>query len=230
MGERTHEELIEERIRKLEERLDLIRAEKGEERGRTTHPAWPFFIGLASLPLAYLGLGFPNHIYQVLFAGLVMLLAYHRGLFRLASGGWLWPQAILNLVVLCLLLKFLLGAGVEYPLGWLKLPVLMKSASQGDSSWYRSVIPDMSIQWQGIPGLSTWSVDMTKVQTFLLIATLAGALFRFQPFASLTALVLLVVSIPSYLAFNWDNVVPFLILAGVSLYLQTVSVGHRSRG
>ena len=44
-----------------------------------------------------------------------------------------------------------------------------------------------------------------------------GALFRFQPFASLTALALLVVSFPSYVAFNWDLVVLFLVLGGTAI-------------
>jgi hypothetical protein len=56
---------------------------------------------------------------------------------------------------------------------------------------------------------------------FLLIATLAGALFRFQGFTSITALALLIVSIPVYLTFTWDWVVLFLICGTVSLYLQS---------
>jgi len=64
-------------------------------------------------------------------------------------------------------------------------------------------------------------MDITKIQTFLLIATLAGALFRFQGFTSLTALALLIVSIPIYLTFTWDWVVLFLVCGSVSLYLQS---------
>jgi hypothetical protein len=76
-------------------------------------------------------------------------------------------------------------------------------------------------QWNNIPGVSDWSIDITKVQAFLLIATLAGALFRFQGFTSITALALLIVSIPVYLAFTWDWVVLFLVCGSVSLYLQS---------
>jgi hypothetical protein len=64
-------------------------------------------------------------------------------------------------------------------------------------------------------------VNITKIQSMLLIATLIGALFRFQPFASFTALALLVVSFPSYLAFNWDFVVLFLVVGGPAVYLQS---------
>ena len=83
------------------------------------------------------------------------------------------------------------------------------------------MVPDLTIQWQSIPQVSDWSVDLTKIQTILLIATLAGALFRFQPFTSITALALLIISVPVYLQFTWDWVVLFLVLGSVSLYLQT---------
>ena len=59
----------------------------------------------------------------------------------------------------------------------------------------------------------------------VLIATLAGALFRFQSFASITALALLIISIPVYLSFTWDWVVLFLISGSVSLYLQSRANG-----
>jgi len=37
---------------------------------------------------------------------------------------------------------------------------------------------------------------------------------------ALTALALLVISFPSYLAFNWDFVLLFLVLGGLVIYLQ----------
>ncbi len=220
MENRSGGELIETRVLRLEERLDRME-ERGGGRARGPHPAWAFSFGLAALASGYQGMGLPNHVYQVLFAGLLMLMAYHRGSLRTQEGRWLWPQAVINFLVLCLLLKLLIGAGTGYPFGWLKVPVIVKAPQQQDGSWFGTMIPDMSVQWQGIPKVSDWGIDITKAQTFLLIATLAGALFRFQPFASLTALVLLIISIPSYAAYNWDGVVLFLVLCSVSLYLQT---------
>ena len=71
-----------------------------------------------------------------------------------------------------------------------------------------------------VPKLGEWSVDVTRIQTFLFLAILAGALFRFEPFTSIAALVLLVISLPVYLRFNWDWVVLFIVVGSVSIYLQ----------
>jgi len=73
-----------------------------------------------------------------------------------------------------------------------------------------------------VPGVSDWNVDIPKIQSMLLIATLIGALFRFQPFASLTALALLLVSAPSYLAFEWEFMLLFLVIGGAAIYLQNI--------
>ena len=100
-------------------------------------------------------------------------------------------------------------------------PRALEDPAPGDGSWYNRLVPDYTVQWQGIPTVSDWSVDLSKIQTLLLIATLAGALFRFQPFTSLTALALLIISIPTYLAFNWDWAILFLVIGSVSIYLQS---------
>ena len=76
------------------------------------------------------------------------------------------------------------------------------------------------------PAGAAFGINMVLFFTALKIttvanATLIGALFRFQPFASLTALALLLVSFPSYLSFNWDFVILFLVLGGAAIYLQS---------
>jgi len=211
---------LEERIQKLEGRLDLLGVRTVRE-GPSLHPAAPFLPGLSALVFGYFGMGLPQHYYHFLFAALLLALFYHRGFLLPAGGRWRWPQILVNFFILCLLFRLLIGGGTRQPFDWLKAPAISKAPPAGEGSWYDRMVPDLTIQWQSIPQVSDWSVDLTKIQTILLIATLAGALFRFQPFTSITALALLIISVPVYLQFTWDWVVLFLVLGSVSLYLQT---------
>lgn len=188
------------------------------------HPALPLGLGAVVLACGYLGLGLPHHYYQPLFAGLVVILVYHRRLWALAPGHWRWPQIIMNFLMLSLFFKLLIGGGTRYPLEWLRVPVLKKISPAEESPWYDQLFPNFDVAWQGIPAVTDLSFDITMIQSFLLIATLAGAVFRFQPFASLTAVLLLLVSIPTFISFNWEWVVLFLVLGGTSLYLQTYAL------
>ncbi len=211
---------IEERIQKLEERLGLLGDQTGRG-GQSFHPLAAFLAGLVALVFGFFGMGLPQHYYHFLFTALLLALFYHRGFLLPARGRWRWPQMLVNFLVLCLFFKLLIGGGTRHPLDWLKAPAIIKAPPAGEGSWYDRMIPDFIVQWQGIPHVSDWSFDLTKIQTLLLIATLAGALFRFQPFTSITALALLIISVPVYLRFTWDWVVLFLALGSVSLYLQT---------
>jgi hypothetical protein len=218
---------MQQRVQAIEERLNRMEAKPGAG-FFSLHPAWAFILTALSLVLGYLALGYPQHLYQFLFSGLLLLLLYHRGFLRTSRGLWQWPQVVLNFLLLCLFFKFLIGGGVTYPFDWLKLPVLTKAPPPADPSWYSSFISDYTLQWQPIPKVSEWSIDITKIQTIFLLATFAGALFRFEPFTSITAMTLLVISVPAYLHYNWDWVVLFLIVGGVSLYIQS-SVRTSSR-
>lgn len=208
------------RIARLEERLDRIEGARPDA-AANAHPLWPLALGCAAALFGFLGMGLPAHRYQYLFAGLLVLLAYHRGLLLPAGPPWQWPLVAANCANLALLCVIVLGGGARQPLAWFKAPAVVRNPPPDDGAWYRSLLPDYSFEWHAIPGLSDWSLDLTKVQAFLLIATLAGGLFRFQGFASITALTLLMVSIPVYLSFSWDWVVLFLVCAGISLYLQS---------
>lgn len=219
-AEISERDMLAGRILRLEERLDRLEGVRGTS-GTAPHPAWSLALGFAALAFGYLGMGLPRHPYQYLFAGLLALLAYHRGFLRLPRVPWRWPQIAVNFLSMALFLMIVLGGGVRLPFAWMRSPGVVKTPTPEEGSWYRAVIPDYSIQWNTIPGISDWSIDLTKVQAFLLIATLAGALFRFQGFTSLMALALLIVSIPVYLTFTWDWVVLFLLCASVSLYLQS---------
>jgi len=211
---------LEARLAKLEDRIDHL-TDGPVSDALVLHPAVAFSLGLIALVLGYLALGYPQHHYQVLFSGLLLVLLYHRGFLRMSKGPWQWPQIALNFLIICLIFKFLIGGGISHPFDWIKLPAIIKSPPPADPSWYASVVPDYTLQWQAIPKVSEWSLDITKIQTFLLLATFAGALFRFEPFTSITALSLLIISLPTYLKYNWDWLVLFLILGCVSIYLQS---------
>ncbi len=216
--------VIARRILRLEERLDRIEGGRAGG-GAHAHPAWPLALGCTAVVFGYLGMGAPMHPYQFLFAGLLLLLAYHRGSLRQPKGAWQWPQVAANFLNLSLFFMIVLGGGVRHPLAWFNAPAVVKTPPPDSGSWYSGLVPDYSVQWHAIPGLSDWSVDVTKIQAFLLIATMAGALFRFQGFASITALALLIISIPVYLSFTWDWVVLFLVCVSLSLYLQSRAIG-----
>lgn len=210
----------------LERRVQRLEARAGLEGGAgaaglfALHPVWPFLLGLAAIVLGYLGLGYPQHYYQILFSVLLILLLYHRGSLRPARGSWKWPQIVVNFLLLCLLFKLLIGGGISHPLDWFKLPAITKAPPSGEQSWYSGMVPDYAVQWQAIPVLAQWSIDVTKVQTFLLLMIFVGALFRFEPFTSIVALVLIVASLPAYLQYRWDWIVLFIIAGSVSIYLQ----------
>jgi hypothetical protein len=214
---------LEQRLQRIERRLGLADGETSKERF-FPHPAWAFVLGLAASALGYLGVGYPQHYYQILFAGLLTLLLYHRGILRPAHGPWKWPQMVVNLLLLCLLFKLLIGGGMAHPFDWVKLPTVTKAPPTGEQTWYS--MPDYSVQWLAVPSLAAWSIDVTRIQTLLFVVIFAGALFRFEPFTSIAALVLLIVSIPSYFHYSWDRVILFLIAGSVSLYLQARAYGR----
>ena len=185
------------------------------------HPAWAIAAGSAALACGYIGMGLPQHYYQPLFALLVLLLAVRHGQIVLPRDHWRWPIAITLFLVLCLLFKLLIGGGMSHPFSWLKIPTIEVVPTAEDSSWYQRVLPDLNVTFKGVANLSDWAVDITRLQTLFLVATLLGAVVRFQPFASLTAIALLVVSIPTLASFNWDWVLLFLILGGTGFYLRS---------
>ncbi len=213
------EDILVRRLLRLEERMDLLER-SGSPRRPIVHPAWPFTLGCMAAAFGLLGMGVPRHPYQYLFAGLLLLIFYHRRVLYWEAGKWRWPLAALNFANIALFFLIVLGGGAQRPFSWVRSPVLSKNQLPEGGSWYSGLLPDYSVRWRDLPGISDWTLDITRVQVFLLIATMAGALFRLQGFTSVTALALLIISIPLYLTFSWDWVVLFLILAGASLYVQ----------
>ena len=173
-------------------------------------------LGIISLVFCYIGLGTPNHYYQFVFGAITVALAYHQGWFALPQKTIHWSAAIVNVAILAMVYKLMIGSGVVEPFFWAKVPIVETKEAGGAFS----VIPSADIRWEKT-ALAEWSIDLTIVQTFLLLVTLIGALFEFQPFASLTAFLLVLVSLPALVGFDWHWVFPAVITAAISLYLQS---------
>lgn len=183
------------------------------------------FPSVVSLPLSivacaacFWGLGTPNHPYQVVVAFSVLAVAYHRRLLPLETTAQGYLLALVNAFNLSMLSKLVIGGGVRTPLAWLKYPSLSASA---DPSWLQ-ILPKFMLQWQASP-MAHWQVDLTQIQSFLLAVTAVAGAMKFQPFASLTALLLLLFSIPGYADFRWDWLLPSIAVSAASFYVQAHS-------
>ncbi len=210
----------------LEERILRIEGKLGwREREVRLKPGmfpWALLALVSAVVLGYFGLGMPNHLYQFVLAVLFVALCYHREWLALPGRAYEWSLSVLNVAVLTLLFKLFIGGGKRFPMSWLYYPNITKNAPTDDSSWIPSVA-DLQLAWE--PSLlAEWSIDLTIVQTFLLVITLVGALVEFQPFISLTAFLLVVVSIPALVSFDWPYVFPAIIAGIIGLYLQSAEV------
>lgn len=176
---------------------------------------------IASLVLSFFAFGLPNHYYQPMFAILLVALCYHRGILPIRSHLWWILFMVLNFILLSFLLKLFIGGGRFYPFAWVSLPNL--SLEQG-FRWDEmiKILPQMKVSWVK-PELGGFCIDITVIQSFLLVLIIATAVFEFQPFASLVAIILLFVSVPSLLTFEWKLVLPALVLSFAALYLQVFS-------
>jgi hypothetical protein len=212
---------LEERVARLESQL--------LSQSQSDQPNWceselflvsALVLSIPALFCAFKGTGLPNHPYQVILGLLTVLLAYHRN--------WiLWPKkvqytilSLFNCALVIFFFKLLIGSGTRSPFYWLKYPYILKEP--GGGKWYE-MIPNWSLSWEP-SRLALWQIDLTIVQMFLLTITIAGALFRFQPFSSLSAILLILVSLPAYTEFNWSWVMPAIILTSITLYLQSPNV------
>jgi len=215
----TEEQDLNTRLTHLEQLVIKTLGRDAHGQVNLPHPVIPLLLCIAAIATGYLGLGLPQHYYQPVFAGLILTLVYHRQGVALFPQPWRWPLVVLNFLVLCFLMKFLIGGGVATPFSWLQVPGLGESEAtrEGWRSWFT---PNLELQWKDI-GLTQWQLDITRVQSLFLVFTLAAVLLRFQVFAAMTALILLVVSIPTLFYFNWQWVIWFLVATTVCFYLQS---------
>ena len=216
----SDEQDLDTRLANLEQLVIKAVGQDGGQLTHPVHPAIPVGLTLAAIVTGYLGLGLPQHYYQPVFAGLILALLYHRQSIHLSAQPWRWPLVVLNFVVLGFLMKFLIGGGIAHPFSWLQVPGLGEADAvrEGWSSWFT---PNLEIKWSDLSGITQWQIDITLVQSLFLVFTLAAVLMRFQIFASMTALLLLIISIPTLLDFNWQWVIWFLVATTVCFYLQT---------
>jgi len=168
-------------------------------------------LGTLGLITAFLGLGLPNHYFQVVFAVITMLLAYSRGWLPEIDKPLLALLALVNMLTLSLLYKLIIGLGTSRPLAWLRLPVIESSKDSG-------MLPSLGFKWSETE-LSAFAVDFTILQSFLLLITLLGAVLGFQLFVSLTALLLVLLSLPAVLTFDWELSFWAIIFLSSSLFL-----------
>lgn len=212
------------RLEQLENRTAILEQVVGRSQpaAYSCSPLWPALLFAIAIACGFFGIGTPNHFYQPVFAVLVCVLLYHRELINLYESAWRWLMVALNVLVLTLFFRLIIGGGEAKPFGWLKLPVLEKQLPKDNASWMDKISPDYELVWRQTTTLD-WSVNITQIQTILLLATLLGGLFRFQPFASITAIILLLVSLPAFLSYDWNWVIPFVITGSTGLYLQTRS-------
>ena len=204
---------LEERVARLEGALGWISSPPPLEPVLT---AGALALSTGAAYCAFEGLGLPNHYYQWVLGFLTVFLMYHRGWLRKGKGPWLYVLGLVNAVQVSMIFKLFIGSGFRKPFSWFHYPALGQRTTEG--KWWE-MMPDLSMMWQPTP-LAAWEIDLTLIQTFLLIVTLVGALFRFQPFVSLTAIFLILVSIPAFSEFQWSFVFPAVVLSALSLYLQ----------
>ena len=174
-------------------------------------------MSLPAIYCGYFGLGVPNHHYQWTLGFLTVLLAYHRNWLRKPKNPWVFLLGFLNGVQVSILYKLFIGSGTRNPFFWVHYPGVIKRTQEG--KWWE-LVPEWTLAWTPAP-IASYTVDLTLIQTFLLVITLVGALFRFQPFVSLTALALIMTSLPAFSSFDWPFVFPAISLTAVCLYLQT---------
>jgi len=178
---------------------------------------WAFGLSVAALVLAVMGLGPPNHYYQAVLGTLTIVLGYHRRWFAWPAKWFHWSLAILNAGLLSIVIKLVIGGGERFPLFWLKYPLIEAEKKEGS---LLNVFPSWHLSWEPT-ALAQWNVDLTIIQTFLVLITILGALFGFQLFVSLVAFLLVIVSLPALVAFDWQWVFPALIFFWVAIYLQS---------
>lgn len=216
------QESLEQRV----ERLERLLAARGTHETRPWELGVAIVAGVAALALALLGVGLPNHYYQPLFALWICLLAYYRNLLRVPQRWFQFALPVLNVALIMLLLKLVIGSGERHPFFWVKFPTL--TTTKVDQSW-SSLLPAWRLAWEN-SFLADWSCDVTAIQTFLLFLVVLGSLLRFHPFTSLVAFLLVLFSLPAFATFQWGFVFPALVLGASYFYVQLPRDAGRAAG
>ena len=170
-----------------------------------------FSAAFAAFVLAYHGFGTPNHYYQYVFAVLILAAVYHSGSFPMPRNWYDYILVVVNFAAIAMILKLVIGGGDPKPFQWISYPTI------------EGGLTSFKITWQPT-GMAGWSLPMTVVQTFFLVLTLFGTIIKFDLFTGLTAFILVLLSLPSLISFNWTYALPAMIAALFSFYLQSDGV------
>ncbi len=198
-----------EKIADFHVRLGNLEQLVSELKSSARVPNSPWIIcisGALALILCLLGLGLPNHYYQPLFAVLITSLAYHQSWIPRVSNWYEWLFLFLNCLILSMLLKVFLGGGDPRPLFWLSYPTIEGNLSS------------LSLQWNE-SSLAQLALPLSSIQGFFFVLLLFSAAIQFQLLASLLAMFLIALSLPSITDFNWNWMLPAFIFGGVYFYL-----------
>jgi hypothetical protein len=200
---------LSERIADFHVRLGKLETERLQQRKKDSvfEDLTEFIAVLVALFCAYYGLGLPNHPYQFVFAVLIVASLYHKEIFPRPQCWHEWLLLPLNILLLSMLLKIVIGGGDPKPFHWLALPAI------------EGGLTSFSLSWQQVSA-SEWTLPLTTIQTFLLVMTLFGKLIGFEIFCALTTFILMLLALPALVSFNWNFALPSMIAALFSFYLQ----------
>jgi len=192
------------RLGRLETLLD---GNKKTKQDSSIEDAIELTAALAALGFCYYGFGLPNHYYQYVFGILIISTLYHRQSFPHPRFWYDWFLAIVNVFVLSMLLKLVIGGGEPKPFYWASYPVI------------EGGITSFKVTWQQTD-VAMWALPLTVIQTFFLVLTLFGSLIGFELFCGLTSFVLVLLSLPALMSFDWTWGLPGMIAALFCFYLQ----------
>lgn len=167
-----------------------------------------FSLALIALASSYYGFGLPNHYYQYLFSLLIVLCLYHKGIFPKPAHWTEWILVVLNILVVSMLLKLLIGGGEPRPFSWLAYPTI------------EGGVTSFKLTWQDTAA-ANWELPLTVIQSFFLVVTLFGVLIGFDLLSGLTSFILAILAVPALIDFDWNWAMPAMISSLACFYLQS---------
>lgn len=210
---------LEQRVARLEGRVGWLVPEKEYFSDRQCIQV--AILAVLALVILYFGTGVPNHYYQIVFSLVFCLLGYHRNFLLWPAKMFHWGLSVLNVVLLSFVLKIFIGGGTVRPFSWIMYPGFKAVSKAKGEGWLDSLVPETgwNIVWQQSE-IATTVIDISIIQTFLMVLIIFSAFFTLEIIASLLSILLVLLSIPTLLSFNWDFVVMGMLFAAAVFYLQ----------
>lgn len=193
------------RLGRLENEIHQVKPKKVDTR---LENVIEFTLSVIALVCCFYGFGLPNHYYQYLFGLLLVLCLYHKNAFPMPSHWSEWMLIVINILVVSMLLKIIIGGGQPRPFAWLAYPTLEGGVTSFKLSWQET-------------SAAHWELPLTVIQSFFFIVTLFGALIGFELLSGLTSFILAILAVPSLIDFNWTWAMPAMIATLACFYLQS---------